>query len=136
MLLDEGYVLLATIAMPLGAALMLMLIPSQYATAIRSLSLLASAAMFALSVYIFVAYDYEAGGLQMDLRWEWLENIAFFGKDGITLYLAVDGIAAPMVLLTGIVIFAGAMVSWKITTRPRTSSSCCSSWWPASSARS
>lgn len=119
MLLDEGYVLLATIAVPLGAALMLMLIPSRYATVIRSLSLLASAAMFALSVYIFVAYDYEAGGLQMDLRWEWLENIAFFGKDGITLYLAVDGIAAPMVLLTGIVIFAGAMVSWKITTRPK-----------------
>ena len=43
--------------------------------------------------------------------------MAFLGKDGISLHLAVDGISVPMVLLTGIVIFAGCLVSWNIEYR-------------------
>ena len=117
--MDEGLVLFGTIAVPLGAALILMAIPSRYALAIRIVALAAGAIMFALSVYAFAAYDYRAGGNQMELRWAWLENVGFLGKDGVTLHLAVDGVAAPMVLLTGIVIFAGAMISWKIDIRPK-----------------
>jgi len=36
------------------------------------------------------------------------------GPHGISLALGVDGIAAPMVLLTGIVAFGGTLISWKI----------------------
>jgi NADH-quinone oxidoreductase subunit M len=39
------------------------------------------------------------------------------GEDGITLHLGIDGIAAPMVLLTGIVTFAGTLISSKIDYR-------------------
>ncbi len=117
--MDEGLVLLGVIAVPMAAAVILMAIPSRFTTAIRGVALLASAIMFGLSVYAFTAYDYSEGGLQMDLRWEWLENVGFLGDDGVTLHLALDGIGAPMVLLTGIVIFAGAMISTKIDIRPK-----------------
>ncbi len=117
--MDEGYVLLGTIAAPLIAALLLMAVPSATLRPQRVITGAASTIMFALSIYAFVAYDYGAGGLQMELRWAWLENIAFLGENGISLYLANDGFAAPMVLLTGLVIFAGTLISFKITTRTK-----------------
>ena len=51
---------------------------------------------------------------QFVLRWTWLENVGFLGENGITLHLGIDGIAAPMVLLNGVVTFAGTLISWKI----------------------
>ena len=117
--MDEGYVLLGTIAAPLIAALLLMAVPSATLRPQRVITGAASTIMFALSIYAFVAYDYGAGGLQMELRWAWLENIAFLGENGISLYLANDGFAAPMMLLTGLVIFAGTLISFKITTRTK-----------------
>ncbi|HWO94471.1 MAG TPA: NADH-quinone oxidoreductase subunit M, partial [Dehalococcoidia bacterium] len=117
--MDEGYVLLAIILVPLVGALVLMAIPSRFVLATRLFALLASAAMFGLSVYTFVGYDYDAGGIQMAHRWDWLQNIGFLGEDGVSLFLGLDGIGAPMVLLNGIVIFAGAMISWKIDVRPK-----------------
>ncbi len=38
---------------------------------------------------------------------------------GISLYFGVDGMSAPLVLLTGIVMVTGVMISWGIDDRPR-----------------
>src|SRR3546814_10639841 len=54
--------------------------------------------MFIMSLIVFFSYQFEGGsGLRFDFRLDWLENVAFLGENGITLHLAVDGIAAPMV---------------------------------------
>ena len=114
------YVLLALIAIPLGTVPLFMLIPSRYPELTRRVAALSAFAMFALSVLVFARYEYEGGsGLRFDLQWDWLENVAFLGENGITLHLAVDGISAPMVLLTGIVILAGTFISWNIAHRPK-----------------
>ena len=84
---------------------------------IRWLAVASMLAVFVDTVYIFALYDYSEGGLQFDLRYVWLENIAFLKDDGISLHLAIDGIAAPLVLLNGIVAFAGALISLKIDYR-------------------
>jgi len=115
--MDSGWLLFAEIAVPITAALIIMAIPSVYKQQVRWVATAAAFTMFALSIIIFAVYNYEDGGLQFDLRLAWLENVAFLGKDGITLHLAVDGISVPMVLLTGIVIFAGSLVSWSIEYR-------------------
>ena len=112
-----GYLLLATILVPLVAAVILLAVPSRNADAIRVISVAAGFIMLALSIYIFVAYSVSAGGFQMDLHWTWIENVGLLGPDGISLHLAVDGIAAPMVLLTGIVIASGTLISTKIEFR-------------------
>lgn len=113
-----GYVLLALIAIPLLAAPVFMLMPARYPQLTRYLAAACGVAMFALSMLVFIAYEYKGGGgLRFDLRWEWLQNVGVLGKDGITLHLAVDGIAAPLVLLNGIVILAAVFVSWNITHR-------------------
>jgi NADH-quinone oxidoreductase subunit M len=51
--------------------------------------------------------------------WDWIENAGLLGEHGIQLKVGVDGIAAAMVLLTGIVIMAGTWVSWKIEHRSK-----------------
>lgn len=113
-----GYVLLALIAIPMASALVFVLIPSRYPQLVRYVALVSAASMFALSLVAFFAYQYEGGsGLRFGLQWDWLENVGFLGENGITLHLAMDGIAAPLVLLNGVVILAGVFVSWNIRYR-------------------
>src|SRR4051812_42281497 len=99
----SSYAFLALIVVPLAASLILLAVPSRMPNVVRTVAVLAALAMFGLSVYVFVAYKISDGGIQGDMRWDWLSNVAFLGNNGITLHLGLDGIAAPMVLLNGIV---------------------------------
>ena len=114
---NEGYLLLALPLIPLGSAILLMLTPSGERNAIKAITGLASLAMFIISVYVFFAFDYRGDQFQGVIDWPWLQNAGFLGANGIQLKVGVDGIAAPMVLLTGIVILSGTWVSWKIENR-------------------
>src|SRR3990170_425979 len=116
--MQTGYVLLATIAVPALTALALVCVPSRYPNVVRALSLAASFALFGLSLYAFFAYQLANGEqFQFQLRWDWIENVGVLGDHGITLHLGVDGIGAPMVLLNGVVVFAGTIISCKIDYR-------------------
>ncbi|MCY3656251.1 MAG: NADH-quinone oxidoreductase subunit M [Chloroflexi bacterium] len=110
---NEGYLLLSLPLIPLGAAVLLMFVPSGERTLIRMVTGVASVAMFVISVYVFFAFDYRGEQFQGVLAWPWFENVGFLGENGVQLKVGVDGIAAPMVLLTGIVILTGTWVSWK-----------------------
>jgi NADH-quinone oxidoreductase subunit M len=96
-----------------------MLVPSRERTAVIAITGLASLVMFALSVYLFSRYDYGGEQFQGVVAWPWLENVGFLGENGIQLKVGMDGLGAPMVLLTGIVILAGTWVSWKIQNRTK-----------------
>jgi NADH-quinone oxidoreductase subunit M len=113
----SGYWLLATWLVPLATALVMIFIPSRFGNLIRALAAVSGVAMFALSLYVFVAYQASEGGIQFQKQWVWMENAGILKENGITLHLGMDGIAAPLVLLTGIVIMAGNVVSWKIQHR-------------------
>jgi NADH-quinone oxidoreductase subunit M len=117
----QGYVVLATLLAPLVAMVLLVFVPGDRKQWARYVSLFFATLMLALSTYIFVAYQTgpDQGAIQMELRWDWVENIAFLREDGIQLYLGVDGISATMALLTGIVAFAGTLVSWKLDYRTK-----------------
>ena len=113
--MEQGHALLALIAIPLLMAAVLVLIPSERKDLVRMLSVAAGAALFAISLYVFI--DFKASDDEQFswlLRWVWLENVGILGEDGITLHLGIDGIAAVMVLLNGVVTFAGTLISWKI----------------------
>ena len=116
--MHSGYWLIATLVLPLIGAAVLVVIPDERKDVVRWLSALIGAALFALSAYIFFAYETGKSSdhqvYQFFIRWDWLQNVAFLGPHGIALTFGVDGIAAPMVLLTGVVAFGGALISWKI----------------------
>jgi len=115
----QGYVLLATLATPLLAALILVLVPGSQKRLIRWISLITATIVLGTSTYIFVAYQADGENIQMVLRWAWIENVSFLGENGVSLYLGVDGISALMALLTGVVAFAGTLVSSKLDYRPK-----------------
>jgi len=98
---------------PFIAALVIMVIPRSQPWAIRGVAVAASAVTLILSLIVFFGYDWRAGGFQFEEHYDWLPEL------GIRARLAVDGISAPLVLLTGIVIFTGCIISLKIADRPK-----------------
>jgi len=52
-------------------------------------------------------------GLRFEERYEWVPSL------GINYHVAIDGLNAPMVLLTGMVAVAGVLISWNIQDRLR-----------------
>jgi NADH-quinone oxidoreductase subunit M len=113
--MHSGYWLIATVLLPLVVAAVCVVIPDERKDIVRILSAACGAVLCAISIYIFFAYELDRGGeYEFFIRYTWLENVGFLKENGISLAFGVDGIAAPMVLLTGIVAFGGALISWKI----------------------
>ena len=106
--------LFLAILFPFVGGVLLAFFPPGRAREIKLFATLIATATLALSIFIFARYDYDAGEFQMTQSFTWLEH-----PMDISLSLGVDGISAPMVLLTGIVLFAGVLVSSNIQRRPR-----------------
>jgi NADH-quinone oxidoreductase subunit M len=98
---------------PMITGLLILLIPGERKTEIRMAALAAGAIALALSIWAYFAYDVAAGGYQFVERYNWLPQL------GISYYVGLDGMNAPLVLLTGVVMFTGVMISWGIDDRPR-----------------
>lgn len=64
-----------------------------------------------LSVLVWLAYNPAVGGFQFVERVPWVPQI------GITYLLGVDGVSIPMLVLNGLVIFTGSLMSWNIDSR-------------------
>src|SRR5688572_16440721 len=91
------------------------MVPSEQKDIIRKLSVASGLAMFVISLYVFIDYQANDGEqFLMQLRYDWLENVGILGEDGISLHLGIDGIAAVMILLNGVVTLAGTLISCKI----------------------
>ena len=95
------------------ATLVILLTPNTKVNAIRGIAAGFSLMAFVSSLWLFLAYDFNAGGYQFQQDWPWLKSL------GISLRWGVDGISVPMCLLTGIVMLTGTLVSWNIRTRQK-----------------
>ena len=115
----DSNLLVGIVVIPLAAAASFLVVPVQQRQTIRVIAIVAATVTMALSFYVFGLYSHEEGGFQFQRSWNWLElpGTWLLGDRGITLSLGIDGISALMVLLTGIVMFAGVIVSWNIGPR-------------------
>jgi len=98
---------------PVVTGLLLLLFPSERKNAIRWVALIAATIALLLSLWIFFDYDQSLGGYQFEEQYTWIEQL------GISYHVGVDGMNLPLVLLTGIVMFTGVLISWGIDDRPR-----------------
>lgn len=98
---------------PILTGMLLLLIPGERKTEIRVTALAAALLAMMLSVWVYFSYDKAAGGYQFIEKYDWLPSL------GISYHVGVDGMSAPLVLLTGIVMFTGVLISWGIDDRPR-----------------
>jgi NADH-quinone oxidoreductase subunit M len=98
---------------PLIAGMLILLLPSDRKSEARMVALAAATFALFLSIWVYFSYDASAGGYQFVEKTPWLPAL------GISYHVGVDGINTPLVLLTGIVMFTGVLISWKIDDRPR-----------------
>ena len=112
---------------PIIAAVLVFLLPRERVKEIKALALASTVLSLLLSLYVYFAYNVQAGGYQFTERLEWLPSL------GISYLVGVDGISAPLVLLTGLVACSGVMISWGVAERPKSSSGSCCCWRAVSS---
>jgi NADH-quinone oxidoreductase subunit M len=98
---------------PITAGLLLLLFPSERKTAIRIFALSAATFALLLSLWAYISYNQSVGGYQFEEQYRWIPTL------GISYHVGADGMNLPLVLLTGVVIFTGVLVSWGIEDRPR-----------------
>jgi NADH-quinone oxidoreductase subunit M len=98
---------------PAIMAVLLLMFPENRKQEVRAAALAAAAVCLGLSLYVYFGYNVSLGGYQFIEKFDWIPQL------GISYHLGVDGVSNPMVLLTGIVIFTGVLISWGIDDRPR-----------------
>lgn len=86
-------------------ALIVMLLPEKNHRAIKFVSGVSAFIALVLSIALYFIYDKSQGGFQLIEKLPWLPQL------GISYQVGLDGIGLAMVLLTGIVIFTGVLIS-------------------------
>ncbi len=140
-------ILSAIVFIPIIAGVLLLFMNPKQRDLIRGVAITAAAVMLALSAVVFFSFNNliaDRGGYQQEtfytegdklqidasigesagtalyaeaLRYE--ERIPWLTSLGIYYHMGVDGLTAPMILLTGMVTVAGVLISWNITDRQR-----------------
>jgi NADH-quinone oxidoreductase subunit M len=106
------YLTCMLVAPPIGL-LILLCLKNEQKFLIRAVSLVAAGISLALAIFTFVTYDKTLGGLQFVEKYEWVKTF------GITYFVGVEGMNAPLLLLTGIVIFTGVLTMWELEDRTK-----------------
>jgi len=105
--------LLTVLFSPFFGAIALIFVPNREALMVRMVAAASAGLSLLASAYVFVAYDPNAGGFQFKTHWPWSEEL------GIAFYIGVDGIGAPLVFASALLLFAGIFVSWHIKDRTK-----------------
>lgn len=95
----------------LVGAIIIALLPGRQKNAMRTVAAVVSFISLVLNVLVYLGYDPSAPTLQFVERLNWVPQL------GISYFLGADGISLPMLLLTGLIMFTGCLVSWSIEER-------------------
>ncbi|MDF1500941.1 MAG: NADH-quinone oxidoreductase subunit M [Anaerolineales bacterium] len=98
---------------PITFGVLLLFFPAENHRAIRVTALIGATIALGASVFAYFSYDQAAAGYQF------IEKVPWIPTFGISYHVGVDGMNLPLVLLTGVVMFTGVLISWGIDDRPR-----------------
>lgn len=97
----------AIVFIPAIGSMILLLLPARQENLARKVALSAAMLDLLLSAFVYLRYLLQPlTGYQFIEKYDWLPAL------GISLHFGVDGISAPLVLLTGVVMFTGVLISW------------------------
>ncbi|MBI4234404.1 MAG: NADH-quinone oxidoreductase subunit M [Chloroflexi bacterium] len=100
----------ATVFLPLAGALVIAAF-LRGTRAVRLFAVAVGVADFILSIIVFASYDRSVGGFLLTERYNWVPPL------DIHYHLAVDGLSAPLVMLTGLLGLCAIFASWSIESR-------------------
>jgi NADH-quinone oxidoreductase subunit M len=102
------------ILLPIISIFILMALPMRNYYLLRIITIGTTAIQLIISVILFFLYK-PGKGIQFVEQYNWIEmDLGSAGKLTAQYFIGIDGINVSMILLTGIVMFVGAIASWKI----------------------
>lgn len=125
------------IFVPIIAAVIILFINREQKDLVRGIAIGAAGICFILSLFVYLSYNGQVtelaerqdqllaeggdnvGTTMFDDTLAFEEEYSWVPDLGINYHVGVDGLSAPMVLLTGMVAVAGVLVSWRIDDRTR-----------------
>jgi NADH-quinone oxidoreductase subunit M len=110
---DVPWLSLIWLSLLVPAIIMMFLRPEQKEQ-IRWIGAAFAGVSLILSLLVYFGYDYTSAQ-----KLQFVEQIPWLPQLGINYILGVDGISLPMLILNGLVIFTGALISWNIEERTR-----------------
>lgn len=119
----ENFPILTLITfLPILGMVIVLFLPKNQPTTIRSLTLLITGLQVILSAVLLMNYNYSLGGINdpasfqfvEKFRWIEIEAFSWLGTIKIDYFLGVDGLSTPMVLLTALITFIATLSSWNI----------------------
>jgi NADH-quinone oxidoreductase subunit M len=116
-------ILVLLVFFPIVVAIFISLLPSPADGWGKLLNLGASTGQLGLGLVAVWQYQAAnsvngASGLSVQMPWFSL-NLGRLGEFKVDFWLGLDALSAPLLLLSVIVLFLGALASWEITSRPR-----------------
>jgi len=121
-------ILTGIVFIPIIFALVILFLGKEQRQEARILALTATSVSLLLSAFVFFSYDVDAanefndanvGNPDAGLFFDFEDQVTWIDELGVSYHLGVDGIAAPMIFLTGLASFAGVLISWNIDDRTR-----------------
>ncbi len=108
------------IFIPIVASLLMAFTPERFAPYFRWVTLIITGVELLLCAYLYYRFNTQIADYQFLEKRDWITlPLGNLGVGSIDYLLGVDGISMPMVLLTGIVMFVGAISSFEITEKKR-----------------
>ena len=105
-------ILSVMIFVPFIAGLVILFGTRQKPELSKQVALAASIIVLLMTFALWASYSLDQAGYQFIEYIPWLPDL------GIAYHLGVDGLGIAMLVLTGLVVFTGVMVSWNINNRP------------------
>jgi NADH-quinone oxidoreductase subunit M len=115
-------VLTGILLTPMIGAIIILLLKSESREQARIVAAMSTGICLMLALGVFFGYDVDAANAAVEggeTYFAFEDHVEWIGSIGIDWHLGVDGISAPMVLLTCIAGFAGVLISWNIEERTR-----------------
>jgi NADH-quinone oxidoreductase subunit M len=114
----QDWALTLTVLVPLVGAVVIAVTPAAREAAAKGLAVVFSLATFIVTIGILATYDYSDGvkqfpeAMQFDVNHQWISAV------NARFHLGIDGIALPLVVLTGLLTFLCAIYSLKVIPAP------------------
>ena len=108
------------IFIPIFASLILAFTPERFVPYFKWVTLIITGIELLLCVFLYLQFNTQVADYQFLEKHDWITlPLGNLGIGSIDYLLGVDGISMPMVLLTGIVMFIGAISSFEIKDKSR-----------------
>jgi len=124
----QGFPLLTLLTfIPIIGMIIVLLLPKRAENSVKYTTLAVTFIQLVLAVVMLLNFDYSAAGIFdvnsfqfiEKVRWIQIPDVTYLGTLKIDYFLGVDGLSAPLVLLSTIIFFVATFSSWTIKKSPK-----------------